>query len=78
VGTGVLFRGYGGRGVKLAAHLHLLPRLRMGGAIPLLPYMPCHNRHVRCDVASGHSSTAGLEVLLQSLLILAVGAGERR
>jgi len=48
----------------------------MTGAIPLLPYMPSHNRHVTCDVASGPSSTTGLEVQLHSLLILAVGAGE--
>ena len=37
VGTGVLPRGYSGRSVKLTAHLHLVPRLRMSGAIPLLP-----------------------------------------
>ena len=29
--------GEGGRGVKLIIHLHLLPRLRIRGAIPLLP-----------------------------------------
>jgi len=38
--------------------------------------MPSQNRHVRCDVASSHSSTAGLEVLPHSFLILAVDAGE--
>jgi hypothetical protein len=69
-------RGCSGRGVKLATHLHLLPRLRMSGAIPLPPYMPSQNRHVRCDVASGHSSTAGLVVLPHSILTLAVDAGE--
>jgi hypothetical protein len=62
--------------VKLATHLHLLPRLRISGYIPLLPYMPSQNRHVRCEVAFGHSFTAGVEVLLHSLLILAVGAGK--
>jgi hypothetical protein len=62
--------------VILATHLHLLPRLRISGPILLLPYMPSQNRHVKCEVASGHSSTAGVEVLLHSLLTLAVGAGE--
>jgi hypothetical protein len=30
------FPGDSGRGVKLTNHLHLMPRLRMSGAIPLL------------------------------------------
>jgi hypothetical protein len=34
--TGVLSWGYSGRGVKLTTHLHLVPRLRMVGAIPVL------------------------------------------
>jgi hypothetical protein len=29
-----------GGGVKLTTHFHLVPRLRMRGAIPLLPNMP--------------------------------------
>ena len=37
MGSGVLSRGYSGRGVKLTTHLHLVPRLRMSGAIPLIP-----------------------------------------
>jgi hypothetical protein len=36
VGTGVISRGYNGRGVNLT-QLHLVPRLRMNGAVPLLP-----------------------------------------
>jgi hypothetical protein len=36
VGTGVLSRGYSGRGVKLTTHFYLIPRLRMSGAVPLL------------------------------------------
>jgi hypothetical protein len=31
------FHGYSGWGVKLTTHLHLVPRLRMIGAMPLLP-----------------------------------------
>jgi hypothetical protein len=34
--TGVLSRGQNGRGVKLSIPLHLEPKLRMSGAIPLL------------------------------------------
>jgi hypothetical protein len=34
---GLLPQGKSGWGVKLTAHLHLVPRLRMYGAIPLLP-----------------------------------------
>jgi hypothetical protein len=30
--------------VKLTTHLHLLPRLRMSGAIPLLPLLPLWRR----------------------------------
>ena len=29
----------GGRSVKLTNHLHVLPRLRMNVAVPLLPYV---------------------------------------
>jgi hypothetical protein len=36
VGTGVLPSEYSGRGVKLTTHLHLVPKLRMCGAIPQL------------------------------------------
>jgi hypothetical protein len=36
VGTGIISRGQSGRGMKLSIHLHLEPRLRMSGAIPLL------------------------------------------
>jgi hypothetical protein len=42
----------------------------------LLPYMPSKNRHVKCEVTCGHSSTAGVEVLLHSLLTLTAGASE--
>jgi hypothetical protein len=31
------FLGYSGRGVRLITHSHLVPRLRMSRAIPLLP-----------------------------------------
>jgi hypothetical protein len=37
VGTGVLSRGYSGHDVNLIAILHSVPRLRMLGAISLLP-----------------------------------------
>jgi hypothetical protein len=33
---GLFFWGCSGRGVKLITHLHLVPRLRMSGALPLL------------------------------------------
>jgi hypothetical protein len=43
----LLFKGYrgcvpgkNGLGVKLTTHLYLVPRLRIGGAIHLLPSMP--------------------------------------
>jgi hypothetical protein len=35
--AGVLCREYSGRDVKLTTHLHLAPRLRISGVIPLLP-----------------------------------------
>jgi len=34
--TGVLSQGEAGRGVKLMTHVHLMPSLRIRGAIPLL------------------------------------------
>ena len=38
IGTGGLFyRGQSGRGIELISHIHLLPRLRMCGAILPLP-----------------------------------------
>ena len=37
MGAGALSRGESSRGVKLTTHLYLVPRLRMRGAIPLLP-----------------------------------------
>lgn len=37
VGTGVLYRGYSNQRVKLVTHLHLLRRLRISGAMPVLP-----------------------------------------
>jgi len=40
IGTRAASRGLSGRGVELTINLHLVPRLRMSGAIPLLPYMP--------------------------------------
>jgi hypothetical protein len=36
VGTGVILQRWNGRGVKLTNHVHLVPRLRMSGAVPLL------------------------------------------
>ena len=36
VGTGVLLRVKGGRGLKLTTHLQFVPRLGMSGAMPLL------------------------------------------
>ena len=37
MGNGVLSQGWRGRGVKLTPHLYLVPRLRMRGALLLLP-----------------------------------------
>ena len=37
IGTGVLSRGYSDWGVASTTHLHLVPRFRMSGAIPLFP-----------------------------------------
>jgi len=37
MGIGLPPRGYGGRGMTLTTHLHLAPKLRMSGAMPLLP-----------------------------------------
>jgi hypothetical protein len=37
IGTRVPSQGQSGRGVKLTTYLHIVPRLRMTGAIPLLP-----------------------------------------
>jgi len=35
MGTAVLFpQGYSGRNVKVTCYLHLLPKLRMSGAVP--------------------------------------------
>jgi len=42
--TEFMSQGKSGRGVKLTSDLHLLPRLRLSGAIPLLPihsFMAC-------------------------------------
>jgi hypothetical protein len=36
VDTGVLYRRYSGRSVKFITHVHVVPRLRMSGVIPLL------------------------------------------
>jgi len=33
------FRDKSGQGVTLITHLHRLPKLRISGAIPLLPYV---------------------------------------
>jgi hypothetical protein len=40
MGTGVLSRGYSGRGMKFTTHIHLVPRFWMSGAINLLPLLP--------------------------------------
>jgi hypothetical protein len=45
MGTGVLARGQSGRSVKLTTHLHLVPILRISGAILLLPYMSSWHGH---------------------------------
>jgi hypothetical protein len=37
---GVSPLGYGGRCVKVTTHVHLVERLRMNGAVPLLPHIP--------------------------------------
>jgi hypothetical protein len=37
IAIGVLSRGYNGRDVMLTSHFHLVQRLRISGAIPLLP-----------------------------------------
>jgi hypothetical protein len=37
MGTGVLSWGWGGCGVKLTTHLHLMQRLRVSGAVSSLP-----------------------------------------
>jgi len=39
LGTGVCSGGYCGRGVS-STHIHLVPRSRMGGAVPLLLHWP--------------------------------------
>ena len=36
--TGVLSRGESGQDLKITSYLHLVPKLRMSGAIPLVPY----------------------------------------
>jgi hypothetical protein len=41
MGTGALSWRYNGRGVKLTAHLHLVQRLKMSGAVPLLLLHAC-------------------------------------
>jgi hypothetical protein len=39
IGTGFLSQSYDGGGVKLTTYLHLVPRLRMSGVLPIfLPY----------------------------------------
>jgi len=40
MGTGVVSRGWSDRSVKFATHVHLVPRSRISGAIPLLTQMP--------------------------------------
>jgi len=42
------FPGIGGQCLRLTTHVHLVPRLRMSGAIPLLPHIPswCGQRRV--------------------------------
>jgi hypothetical protein len=40
MGTKVLSRSKSGRNVKLTTHPHLVPRLKINGAIPLLPLCP--------------------------------------
>jgi hypothetical protein len=37
MGTGVLSRGYSGRRLRLTTQIHLVPRLRINGAVPLFP-----------------------------------------
>jgi len=43
--TAVPSRGLNGRGVKLTTHFHLVLRLRMSEAIPLLPLTPSWRGH---------------------------------
>jgi len=41
---GLFHRGYSNQGMKLTTHFSLIPRLRLSGAIPLLPlyaFMAC-------------------------------------
>ena len=47
MGTGGSFQRVSGLGVKLNPHLHLVPKLRMSGVIPLLSpiYPHCVDRH---------------------------------
>jgi len=46
--------GEGSQGVMLTTHLHLVPRLRMSGAIPLLPPLWLHVvLFTVCDCVSG-------------------------
>jgi hypothetical protein len=40
MGTEVLSRRKSGRNVKLTTHPHLVPRLKINGAMPLLPLCP--------------------------------------
>jgi hypothetical protein len=36
----IVYRRKSGRGVKLTSHLHVVPRLKLSGAIPPVPHMP--------------------------------------
>jgi len=40
ISTAILSQGKSGRSLILSSHLRLVPRLRMSGAITLLPYIP--------------------------------------
>jgi hypothetical protein len=37
MGTGIHSRGYSGRSMKVSSHIHLVPKLSVNGATPLLP-----------------------------------------
>jgi len=46
MGTGVFPQGYSGRRVLLTIHAHLVPRLRMSGAVPLLSLFVAWTRKI--------------------------------
>jgi len=59
--------GYSGRGVKVTSHLHLVPRLRMGDAITLLP-QNAFKQGIETDLSSAYARTI-FDIVAPSTLI---------